>query len=166
MAIKSKVFGGVVIAEITPSTNNKEWSWVKFSQEITTTYEGSNENSSKGLGLMSILAPQATEVEGTRKCFENVKKETLKAAGLGEGSIVPGVQITSYAHVTPVKDGMTAGNNGKFFTTKITTKGSELTVEVPRAESEAEYARWKAAVSKTAASAGATALPSSSPIVD
>lgn len=156
---KETIFGDVVIAAITPSAKNPDWSWVKFEQTTKTVYEGANDNSSRGLGLMSILAPQATEVEGKRTCYENVKNETLAAAGLGEGSIVPGVQITSYAHEVPVKDGMTAGNGGKFYTTKIATLGSATSVDVPRSESEAEYKSYKERVANVATSAPATAQP-------
>lgn len=158
MAIKSQTYGDVVITSIKDS-KNPEWAWVGFEQEVTTTYEGANDGSSRGLGLMSILDPTATEVVGRRKCFENVKKATLESAGLGEGSVIAGVQITSYAHQIPVKDGMAAGANGKFYTTKITTRGSALSVEVPLSESEAEYKRWKDAVSEVAVSAPATAQP-------
>ena len=157
-------FGDVVITSIEQS-KNPEWSWVGFEQATKTTYVGDNAERSTGLGLMNILAPQPATFDGKRKCYEMVKNSVLEAAGLSIGSIVPGVQITSYAHEVPVKDGMVAGNNGKFYTTKITSLGSPTSVDEKREVSEKEYARWKAAVGQGLTVGSSTPTPSQ-PIAD
>lgn len=166
MAIQEKVYGNVAIASITPSTNNKEWSWVKFSQEVKTVYEGASPESSKGLGLMSILAPTQREFIGERTCYENVRNDVLAAANLSVGSIVPGVDICDYRHEIPTKDGQPVRSDGKYHTSKIVPKGTILVVDVPLAESQAEYDRWKKATLESAASAVATTQAGSSPIAD
>lgn len=159
MALEKVEFGPVVIESIEASKNNANWSRIRVKQTVKSFYRGGNAQSANGLGLQSLLGgPLESTTE--RHCSENVENKVLEAAGLKEGSTIPGVQITWYRHTKPCWDGQNPGTDGKYYTSKITAIGTEAVVDVPVEETDKMYTAWKTAVeakaTKTSLGAGLT----------
>ena len=155
---KTVTKGDVKIVSIEAS-KKEGWVRVGFEQEITTTYQGTpDDTKANGLGFMNAFGdPMEPRVyHDTRKAFENVKLDVLERNNMKEGSTVPGMKIGLFAHQIPLSDSHKKSEDGKYYTTRLVKNESPDRVEVALEESQAIYNSWKAAVS--AVSSEATTL--------